>query len=246
MTADFYSRDLAYIHDRGYLGFADRAAPGVLRALAKRCSPGDLIVEIGCGSGGLTRHLADAGYRILALDYSAAMIALARKKIPRAKFHRGSFYDFTPPRCSGIVAAGECFNYVQAGSAQHPVEVRAFFRRAGRSLRAGGVLLFDFLEPVSSRPRRRGVHNSGEDWIVIVEGEVRRRILRREITTIRQIGPRFRVSKEGHRQYLFTRAEISRALDESGFAHAFRKGYGRMHLNSGHVAVEAIRREETK
>ncbi len=246
MTADFYSRDLAYIHDRGYLGFADRAAPGILRALAKRCSPGDLIVEIGCGSGGLTRHLSAAGYRILAVDYSAAMLALARKKIPGAKFHRGSFYDFTPPRCSAIVAAGECFNYMQAGSAQHSGEVSAFFQRAGRALRTGGVLLFDFLEPVASRPHRRGIHTSGDDWIVIVEGDIRRRVLRREITTIRQIGPRFRVSKEGHRQYLFTRKEISRALSDGGFMHAFRKGYGRMHLNSGHVAVEATRREELK
>ena len=54
--------DLAYIHDAGFLGFSRRAAPHVLRRLERRCEPGATVVEIGCGSGGLTKALTKAGY----------------------------------------------------------------------------------------------------------------------------------------------------------------------------------------
>ena len=51
----YYERDLAFIHDRGYGLHADRCAPGILELLS---GVGDgLVLEFGCGSGALTRHL---------------------------------------------------------------------------------------------------------------------------------------------------------------------------------------------
>ena len=51
----YYQRDLAFIHDRGYGLHADRCAPGILDLLAP--VRGGLVLELGCGSGALTRHL---------------------------------------------------------------------------------------------------------------------------------------------------------------------------------------------
>jgi 2-polyprenyl-3-methyl-5-hydroxy-6-metoxy-1,4-benzoquinol methylase len=84
MKARFYAEDLAYIHDVGFLDFAQRAAPAVLRTLRRRCAAGTHVVEIGCGSGGLTQKLAEAGYCVLGVDVSPAMIRLARRKVPAA------------------------------------------------------------------------------------------------------------------------------------------------------------------
>ena len=65
----YYQRDLAFIHDQGYGLHADRCAPGILDLLTP--ARGGLVLELGCGSGALTRHLLAAGLRpggVLAVD----------------------------------------------------------------------------------------------------------------------------------------------------------------------------------
>jgi 2-polyprenyl-3-methyl-5-hydroxy-6-metoxy-1,4-benzoquinol methylase len=62
----YYQRDLALIHDRGYGLHGDRCAPGILDLLAP--VRGGLVLELGCGSGALTRHLLAAGLRVVATD----------------------------------------------------------------------------------------------------------------------------------------------------------------------------------
>ena len=60
----YYQRDLALIHDRGYGFHGDRCAPGILDLLAPVRD--GLVLEFGCGSGALTRHLLAAGLRVIA------------------------------------------------------------------------------------------------------------------------------------------------------------------------------------
>jgi len=242
----FYAADLAYVHDQGYLAFAAAAAPGILRILSRCCSRGDRVVEIGCGSGGFTQRLAGAGYKVLAVDISGAMLALARQKVPTAAFSRASFYRYKPPRSSAIVALGECVNYMQAGRGNHISSVKAFFRRAHQALPPGGLLIFDFLEADPSRPRRTAVHNSGADWMVFVEGAIVGRVLRRKITTVRLVGGRFREAIEVHRQYLYHRKEITSLLEKTGFSVTIRTGYGAFPLKKGHRVALAVNRDQVR
>ena len=51
----YYRHDLAVIHDQDFSFHADRCAPGILELLAPVRD--GLVLEIGCGSGALTRHL---------------------------------------------------------------------------------------------------------------------------------------------------------------------------------------------
>src|ERR1039458_9908001 len=88
MTA--YDRDLAYIHDTGFTGFARKAAPGLLRLLRQNCVLGGRVVDAGCGSGVWARELSERGYDVLGIDISAHMIRLARRQAPAAKFQVGS------------------------------------------------------------------------------------------------------------------------------------------------------------
>lgn len=47
------------------------------------------VVDLGCGTGTLTRLLTDEGYRVDGIDFSPEMIRRARAKVPEADFAVG-------------------------------------------------------------------------------------------------------------------------------------------------------------
>ena len=74
---------------------------------------GGLVVELGCGSGLLTRHLVDAGLRVIATDASPAMLDLARGIVPDAEESSASRSPTTRfPRPTPIVGVGHALNYL--------------------------------------------------------------------------------------------------------------------------------------
>ncbi|MBI1872880.1 MAG: class I SAM-dependent methyltransferase [Acidobacteria bacterium] len=73
----YYRADLARVHYVGFGFHADACAPGILALLAAVRERNGLVVELGCGSGHLTRHLLEGGHRVIATDASPAMLELA-------------------------------------------------------------------------------------------------------------------------------------------------------------------------
>lgn len=49
-------------------------------------APGTLAVDLGCGNGGLTGKLIERGYRVIGVDASVPMLALARERHPDTTF----------------------------------------------------------------------------------------------------------------------------------------------------------------
>src|SRR5271170_5383990 len=109
---DAYRDDLAYIHDAGFGGMARAAAPVLIDALRKRGFARGLVVDLGCGSGILSQAMVEAGYDLLGIDISPAMIALARERVPGGTFRVGSLVTVDLPPCIAVAAVGECFNYL--------------------------------------------------------------------------------------------------------------------------------------
>src|SRR5215213_4702288 len=109
---EWYGEDLAYIHDVGHADFALESAPGILEILARNGIHDGLVVDLGCGSGLWARELVDAGYRVLGIDISEAMIELSRAKVPEAEFRMGSLFDTDIPRCRAVTAVSEVLNYL--------------------------------------------------------------------------------------------------------------------------------------
>ena len=136
----YYQRDLALIHDRGYGLHADRCAPGILELLSG--VRGGLVLEFGCGSGALTRHLLAAGHRVIATDASADMLALARAALgPEADLRLLALPGDPLPAADAIVSVGHVISYLPGAA-----DVEAALTAVADALRPGGVLAIDILD----------------------------------------------------------------------------------------------------
>lgn len=228
-----YQPDLAHVHDVGFGAFSRDAAPWILATLRERGLHAGLVVDLGCGSGLLAQRLARAGYEVLGVDLSPAMIALARRRVPRARFVVASYVDVALPRCVAVTALGECLNYafdarVGAPGAPGVKSLARICQRVHAALEPGGVFVFDVALPGrgAGAPVR---HRAGPGWEVVSEGEEdgRRSLLTRRITTFRRVGRLYRRSVEVHRLRLYAARDVLAALRRAGFSARLLRGYGR-------------------
>src|SRR5215204_5885224 len=93
-TLTYYGDDLALVHQLGFGFRADATAPGILALLEP--VRGGLVLELGCGSGLLTRYLVEAGHTVVA---SPAMLALARETAWGAEVRQLVLPDDALPHC---------------------------------------------------------------------------------------------------------------------------------------------------
>jgi len=232
-----YSTDLAYIHDAGFSRFAHRAAPEAIRILRERGIRRGLVIDIGCGAAPLANPLLAAGYEVIGIDRSPAMIRLARARAPEARFRVGSLTTARLPRCDAAIALNEVINYVPRG--RHS-SLRTFFRHVHDALRPGGVFLFDFMASAEERtyPAKS---RAGHDWAIVVRASYDHAssVLTRDITTFRKIGHEYRKTHETHRVTIYGAADVHRLLAGAGFRVTMRHSYGRLRLLPGDLAVIA-------
>lgn len=186
MKEPYYRRDLALVHHLGFGFHADSCAPDLVELLAPVRARDGLVLEIGCGSGLLTRHLVDAGFRVLATDASPAMLDLARESAPGAEgFARLTLPDDPVPEADAIVGVGHPLNYLPTLGA-----IERALTALARALRPGGVLASD-LEDFEWAERRRGqdVHaRVGDDWAIVTRlSSPARDAYVREITTFLRV-----------------------------------------------------------
>jgi SAM-dependent methyltransferase len=96
---------------------------------------GDRVLEVGCGSGQLTRGLVARGLHVTALEPGKSLIALARQNLEGAgevEFVNAQFEDALLPR--------EQFAAVFSASAFHWVDPKVSWQRAADVLVPGGTL----------------------------------------------------------------------------------------------------------
>jgi SAM-dependent methyltransferase len=230
-----YRDDLAYIHDAGHGQIAGDAAALLLDELTRSGHRDGLVVDLGCGSGVLAGRLCDAGYRVLGVDLSESMIALARVRAPAGEFRVGSFVSADLPPCVAVTAIGEVLNY--GFDAANDAAARAgLFARAFGALAPGGLLLFDVAGP--ARAPRDGLQRTfsqGANWAALVECECDpgTLTLTRHITSFRQVGALYRRDSETHRMTLIDAAECLAAVRGAGFEARTLSTYGALPLPAG-------------
>ncbi len=234
-----YGRDLAYIHDVGFGHFARSAAPGLLKLIRQGRKVRGLVVDLGCGSGIWARELCSAGYDVLGIDISDAMITLARKRAPKAEFRRASFLTAEIPPCAAVTAMGECFSYLfDASNTKRGLS--SLFRRVHEVLQPGGLLIFDVAAPGRvPGPGPQRSYREGDDWVVLVAAQEDHKLLTRRITIFRKVGELYRRDYEVHRLRLFKGPELAEQLRDMGFRVRMLAGYGRMRFPPGHIGLLA-------
>ena len=163
----YYRAALAQIHHEGFGFHAEACAPGVLALLDDVRRREGLVVEVGCGTGLLTKYLTDAGHRVLATDASPAMLDIARAHAPDAIEHRRIALPDDPlPEADAIVSTGHALSYIDTRA-----RLEAALLACARALRPGGVLAVD-LEDLSTRDAQMARPPAawvGDDWAMFME-----------------------------------------------------------------------------
>lgn len=89
-----YGPGFAKVYDERWSRFAQQIAPRI-RSLYERRSNGPKersVLDLCCGSGRLSVHFLEEGYRVVGLDLSEAMLRLARENVERSgRTERASF-----------------------------------------------------------------------------------------------------------------------------------------------------------
>jgi len=104
------------------LGLLLQAAPAAAR-----------VLDLGCGTGRpLAEHLVSQGFKVTGVDQSAAMLALARERLPEQEWHLASLETFVPEGLYAAVVAWDSLFHIER---QHHC---AIFRRVRAALARGG------------------------------------------------------------------------------------------------------------
>jgi SAM-dependent methyltransferase len=238
---DAYKDDLAFIHDAGFGDPARNAAPVIVEQLRRTGLTEGLVVDLGCGSGIVAEAIAAAGYDILGIDISSAMISLAQRRVPTGEFRCESLLKSSLPPCVAVSAVGECVNYLFDGR-NSANSRRTLFQRVYRSLNPNGIFLFDAAGP--GRVPVAGLlktHREGDGWAVLVTAHEDRQqgTLTRQITSFRQVGALYRRDEELHRLVLVKPSEVAAELRKIGFRVRVLSGYGEMRFPKGWAAFLA-------
>lgn len=180
------------------------------------------VLELGCGTGRLTRPLSEAASELIALDLSQEMVDACQERCPSARVEQGTLLDLSrfPDRGFDAVVAG--FNVLDYLSDQ---ERRGVLAEVHRLLVPGGLLLF------SSHNRHFHARLAQAVWLLV--GDPRhplsglrrlptrlrnRRRLRAQVREERDYAIRNDASHDfSILNYFISRDAQARQLDEVGF-----------------------------
>lgn len=117
------------------------------RALLQRWLVGRTgrVLDLGCGPGHLTAHLAAAGVDVAGVDPVEAFVAIARSRFPGVAYEVGSF---------DTVAATDLDGVLSWYSTIHtpPDQIDATLARLRGLLTPGGVLVLGFFDHTGAEP----------------------------------------------------------------------------------------------
>jgi SAM-dependent methyltransferase len=148
----YHRRDLALVHHRWFRFHVQACAPEILALLEPIRSRDGIVLELGCGSGLLTRELTAAGHRVIATDASPAMLDLARSNAPAAGDSRTLVlpHDLLPP-ADAVVSVGHVLSYLPD---EHAIDQA--LTAIAQVLRPGGLFAIDICDLAYGRAGRPG------------------------------------------------------------------------------------------
>jgi len=233
MDMPYYRRDLALVHHRGFGFHAQACAPGILALLEPIRSREGIVLELGCGSGQLTRELTAAGHRVIATDASPAMLGLARGHAPAAEDIRALVLPRDPlPRADAVVSVGHVLSYLPD---EHAIDQA--LTAIARALRPGGLLAIDICDLAYSRARHDEppAARVDDDWAIITRFSLPApdRFVRQITTFVRNGDGSWRRDDEMHHNVLTDTTRLPALLAAEGIQATVASAFGTEQLPAG-------------
>jgi SAM-dependent methyltransferase len=239
-TDPYYRRDLALAHHLGFGFHAEACAPGILALLAPVRARGGLVLELGCGTGLLTRELTSAGHRVVATDASPAMLQLARGYAPRADIRQLTLPADPLPEADAVVSVGHVLSYLPDQQA-----IVAALTAVVRALRPGGLFAIDICDLAYGRARRDSppLGRAGEDWAVITATSLPApdRFARQITVFIRNKDGSWRRDDERHDNVLIETAQVPALLAAEQIEVTVTSAFGTEQLPTGLAVLIGLR-----
>jgi predicted TPR repeat methyltransferase len=173
------------------------------------------VLDLCCGTGLLAGALVARGYRVVGVDASDSMLAIARERLgAEAVLSRMTLPELT---VEGVFDAAVCtfdgLNYLD------PEEMRATLAAVAGCLRPAGWLVFDLhtdamMSFTAANPLVAG-ESAGNEFVIssVVDPGSRTCDTRIEVTRSRAGEP----FSEQHRQYFHADADVRTSLQDAGF-----------------------------
>jgi SAM-dependent methyltransferase len=163
------------------------------------------VVELACGTGSLTKLLAQRGYEMTAIDLSPDMLTVAADKcegLPVRFVCQDMSRLALPEPVDAVICCLDSINYVT-----RPIALQKTFRKVFRFLKPGGLFLFDVKTPLALERADDQIYlDETEDLYCVWRGEY---------------DPKRRICGYGidlfHEEYAYTLQELEGWLQEAGF-----------------------------
>ena len=125
--------EIAAEYDRRRPAYPDELIDQACRVAGIRS--GDRVLEVGCGSGQLTRGLVARGLHVTAVEPGTSLIALARQNLEGAEE-----VEYVNAQFEDALLPGEQFQAVFSASAFHWIDPEVSWQKAADVLVPGGTL----------------------------------------------------------------------------------------------------------
>ncbi len=184
------------------------------------------VAELGCGTGSLTKLLAERGYQMTAVDLSADMLSIADRKCEGMGVlflcQDMSRLILQPP-VDAVISCLDSVNYIT-----RPAALERTFRRVYKALVPGGLFLFDVKTPAALEEADGQTYlDEDEELFCVWRGEYspRRRICGYGLDLfVREEDGSWSRGGEYHEEYAYSLEELDDFLREAGFTNI--KVYG--------------------
>lgn len=110
-----------------------------LDIIYREIKPGSKVLDVGCGTGVLTKKIYDLNCAVYGIDFSEKMLRIARERTPDARLYKCDFNDGLPAEITK-----EKFDYIISTYALHHLEDAAkakFISKLAGILNDGGKII---------------------------------------------------------------------------------------------------------
>lgn len=194
--------------------------------LSRQSPPRRVVVDLACGTGSLSRQLAQRGHTVIGVDQSADMLCVAEQKcrnLPVQLLQQDMTHLTLAEPADAVVCCLDSVNYVT-----RPTALKRAFRRVFQNLRPGGQFIFDAKTPLALTEADGQTYlDENEEIYCVWRGEYnpRRRVCGYGMDLFRRRPDgAWERGEEYHEEYAYTPEELEEYLKEAGFPRVKRYG----------------------